>query len=189
MVGTGSSGRTAPPIRAASSRRSTGSTTAALGRLLKPSSIAFVGLSDNSAFLDTVSPTFDSDAEIFMVNPRYESVAGRPTAPSLTSLDRPIDAVMCFMSAERTTDLVEEAAGLDVGGLVLVASGFAELDTGGEALQARIRAAAWSSIHCRAWSEEEQSLAAGARPRKSLYAPDTAPSPTKARRIHSGCMA
>ena len=145
MVGTGSSGRTAPAMRAASSRPAvgaTGSMTAALDRLLKPSSIAFVGLSDNSAFLDTVSPTFDSDAEIFMVNPRYESVAGRPTVPSLTSLDRPIDAVMCFMSAERTTDLVEEAAGLDVGGLVLVASGFAELDTGGEALQARIKAAA-----------------------------------------------
>ena len=146
MVGTGSSGRTAPPTDAASSRHavagSTGSTTAALDRLLKPSSIAFVGLSDNSSFLGTVSPTFDSDAEIFMVNPRYESVAGRPTAPSLTSLDRPIDAVMCFMSAERTTELVEEAAGLDVGGVVLVASGFAELNTGGEALQARIRAAA-----------------------------------------------
>ena len=46
------------------------------------------------------------------------------------------------MSAERTTELVEEAAGLDVGGVVLVASGFAELNTGGEALQARIRAAA-----------------------------------------------
>jgi len=146
MVGTGYSGRTAPPTDAASSRHavagSTGSTTAALDRLLKPSSIAFVGLSDNSPFLGTVSPTFDSDAEIFMVNPRYESVAGRPTAPSLTSLDRPIDAVMCFMSAERTTELVEEAAGLDVGGVVLVASGFAELNTGGEALQARIRAAA-----------------------------------------------
>jgi acyl-CoA synthetase (NDP forming) len=118
------------------------STTAGLGRLLKPSSIAFVGLSDNSYFLETVSPTFDSDAEIFMVNPLHESVAGRPTAPSLTALDRPIDAVMSFMSAARTTELVEEAAGLDIGGMVLVASGFAELDTGGEAMQARIRTAA-----------------------------------------------
>jgi acetate---CoA ligase (ADP-forming) len=116
--------------------------TAGLGRLLKPSSIAFVGLSDNSFFLETVSPTFDSDAEIFMVNPRHDSVAGRPTVPSLSSLDRPIDAVMSFMSAERTTELVEEAVNLDIGGLVLVASGFAELDTGGEAMQDRIRAAA-----------------------------------------------
>jgi acyl-CoA synthetase (NDP forming) len=114
----------------------------ALDRLLKPSSIAFVGLSDNSYFLETISPTFDSDAEIFMVNPRHESVAGRPTVPSLTSLDRPIDAVMSFMSAERTSELVEEAVGLDIGGMVLVASGFAELDTGGEAMQARIRTAA-----------------------------------------------
>jgi acyl-CoA synthetase (NDP forming) len=132
MVETSSDERTASPVR----------TTGGLGRLLKPSSIAFVGLSDNSFFLETVSPTFDSDAEIFMVNPRHDSVAGRPTVPTLSSLDRPIDAVMSFMSAERTTELVEEAVGLDIGGMVLVASGFAELDSGGEAMQARIRAAA-----------------------------------------------
>jgi acyl-CoA synthetase (NDP forming) len=130
-------------VKRGSSERAV-STTAGLGRLLKPSSIAFVGLSDNSYFLETVSPTFDSDAEIFMVNPLHKSVAGRPTAHSLTSLDRPIDAVMSFMSAERTTELVEEAVSLDIGGMVLVASGFAELDTGGESMQARIRAAAAS---------------------------------------------
>jgi ATP-grasp domain len=46
--------------------------------LLCPSSIAFVGLSDTSHFARTIRPTFDSDAEIFMVNPRYDTVLGRP---------------------------------------------------------------------------------------------------------------
>ena len=113
-----------------------------LARLLCPSTIAFVGLSDNSHFCRTIQPTFASDAEIFMVNPRYDTVLGRPTVPSLTELGRPVDAVLSCMSAERTTELVEEAAGLDVGGIVLIANGFAEIGGAGEALQARLRAAA-----------------------------------------------
>jgi len=113
-----------------------------LARLLCPSTIAFVGLSDNSHFCRTIQPTFASDAEIFMVNPRYDTVLGRPTVPSLTELGRPVDAVLSCMSAERTTELLEEAAGLDVGGVVLIANGFAEIGGDGKALQARLRAAA-----------------------------------------------
>jgi acyl-CoA synthetase (NDP forming) len=113
-----------------------------LARLLCPSTIAFVGLSDNSHFCRTIRPTFASDAEIFVVNPRYDTVMGRPTVPSLTGLGRPVDAVLSCMSAERTTELIEEAAGLDVGGMVLIANGFAEIGGEGAALQARLRAAA-----------------------------------------------
>jgi acetate---CoA ligase (ADP-forming) len=116
-----------------------------LDRLLRPSTIAMVGLSDHSRMLKNVAPTFTSDAEIFVVNPRYASVAGCTTVKSLTDLDRPIDAVMSFMSAERTTELVEEAAGLDVGGVVLVAGGFGEFSDEGRALQARLKSAADSA--------------------------------------------
>src|SRR5580693_4196697 len=113
-----------------------------LARLLRPSTIAFVGLSDNSHFCWTVRPTLDGEAEIFMVNPRHETVLGRPTVSSLTDLGRPVDAVLSCMSAERTTELLEEMAGLDVGGVVLIANGFAEIGSEGEALQARLTAAA-----------------------------------------------
>jgi acetate---CoA ligase (ADP-forming) len=117
----------------------------ALARVLNPSSVAIVGLSDNSQFKELVEPTLESEAEVFFVNPRYASVFGRPTAPSLTALGRPVDAVLSFMSAERTTALVEEAAGLDVGGLILVAGGFAETSDDGEGMQARIKKAAAAS--------------------------------------------
>jgi acyl-CoA synthetase (NDP forming) len=117
----------------------------ALARVLKPSSVAIVGLSDNSQFKELIEPTLESDAEIFFVNPRYDSVLGRPTVPTLTAIGRPVDAVLSFMSAERTTSLVEEAAGLDVGGLVLVAGGFAETNDDGEGMQARINKAAAAS--------------------------------------------
>lgn len=114
----------------------------ALDRLLQPSTIAIVGLSDASGFLDGLRPTFDSDAEIFVVNPRYDRVMGRPTAKSLTDLDRPVDCVMSVMAAERSTQLAEEAADLDIGGLVLMAGGFAESGPEGVRLQQRLRAAA-----------------------------------------------
>jgi acyl-CoA synthetase (NDP forming) len=122
-----------------------GARRSALARLLCPATIAFVGLSDNSYFCRTVRPTLDGDAEIFMVNPRYDTVLGRPAVPSLTDIGRPVDAVLSCMSAERTTELIEllgEAAGLDVGGVVLIANGFAEIGGEGEALQARLTAAA-----------------------------------------------
>ena len=62
----------------------------ALGRVLNPSSIAIVGLSDNSGFGDLVRPTLGSDAEVFFVNPRHDSVLGRPTVPTLTAIGRPV---------------------------------------------------------------------------------------------------
>ncbi|MEA3018799.1 MAG: hypothetical protein QOI47_323, partial [Actinomycetota bacterium] len=71
----------------------------ALGRLLRPKTIAFVGLSDGRAFVDTVAPTLESDAEIFIVNPNHDTVMDRKTVPTLASIDRPIDAVMSFLSA------------------------------------------------------------------------------------------
>lgn len=117
----------------------------ALGRVLNPSSVAIVGLSDNSRFADLVRPTLDSGADVFFVNPGHHSVLGYPTLPTLRSLDRPIDAVMSFMRAELSAELVEEAVGLDVGGLVLVASGFAEMGPEGQALQERVKRAAAAS--------------------------------------------
>lgn len=115
---------------------------AALGRLLKPASIAIVGLSDNSPYQRTLTPTFESDTELFMVNPNHPSVHGRPTVGSLSALDRPIDAVMSYMSAQRTVELAEEAASLDIGGLVVVGGGFAETGEQGAQLQHRLSSSA-----------------------------------------------
>jgi acyl-CoA synthetase (NDP forming) len=119
-----------------------GSGEVSLSRLLKPQTIAVVGLSDNSRYTQMVEPTLQSNAQVFFVNPNYPTVLGHPTVPSLSSLDCPIDVVASFMSAERTTALVEEACGRDVGGMVLVAAMFAENGAEGLALQERITKAA-----------------------------------------------
>lgn len=115
---------------------------AALRRLLVPRTIALVGLSDTNPAVRSILPTEQSDAVIHVVTPRHDTVLGRPTHAALSDVEGPIDAVMSFMSADRTTAVVEEAAGLDVGGFVLIAGGFAETGDAGAVLQDRIRTAA-----------------------------------------------
>ena len=112
-------------------------------RLLQPRTIAFVGLSDNASFTTSaVSATFASDARVFIVNPLHASVMGRPTVARLADIDGPVDCVMSLMQAERSVELAEAAADLDVGGMVFVAGGFAETGPDGAALQGRLRSAA-----------------------------------------------
>ncbi len=125
--------------------RSRTATASALERLLKPMTIAVVGLSDNSDFREYIEPTLDGPAEVYFVNPNHQEVLGRRTYPTLASIGQPLDAVISMMGAARSAELAEEAAKLDVGGLVLIAGGFAELDEAGAALQQRIQAAAAES--------------------------------------------
>jgi acyl-CoA synthetase (NDP forming) len=115
-----------------------------LGRLLKPRSIAVVGMS-SSRPASSVEPMLRGGADFYMVNPNRDQVAGVPTVPSLSSIGKPVDAVMSFMSAPPTAELAEEAAGLDVGGMVLVSGGWAELSETGAMLQQRLVAAASSA--------------------------------------------
>lgn len=106
-----------------------------LGRLLSPRSIAIVGASDSSAFARHSRRSFASDADIYLVNPRYDEVFDRPTVPSLSAIGAPVDAVFSLMSAERTVELAQEAVDNGAGGLVTIAGGFSEAGTSGHALQ------------------------------------------------------
>ena len=113
-----------------------------LARVLNPSTIAVVGLSDKSPVAPFIQPTLDSDAEVFFVHPTAPTVLGRPTYRSIADIAEPIDAVLSVMSAERTVTLAEECASLDCGGLVIYAAGFSEVGADGEDLQRRLAAAA-----------------------------------------------
>lgn len=118
----------------------------ALRRLLNPRTVAVVGLRDGAPFVKSFSPTLKSDVTIYYVNPKHPVVMGQATVPSLTDIQGPIDAVYCVTSAATAVTVLEEAASLDVGGVVLVSSGYAEMgDAAGAALQDRIAAAAVAS--------------------------------------------
>ncbi|MEV4102692.1 CoA-binding protein [Nonomuraea sp. NPDC049649] len=112
----------------------------ALARLLRPRTIAVVGINDASSWRERAHATLHSDAEVFFVNPDREAVFGRRTHPSLSSIGRPIDAVMSVMPDEPTTALIERAARLDIGGLVAVGGNASGTGTAARALQSRMKA-------------------------------------------------
>lgn len=114
----------------------------ALARLLQPRTIAVVGLNDALSSRERIFPALQSDAEIFFVNPEHDVVCGHRTYRSLSSIGRPIDAIMSVMPAGPTTALIEESEQLDVGGLVAVGGGTSRTSTAATALRSRMKAAA-----------------------------------------------
>lgn len=115
---------------------------AALERLLRPQSVAVVGASDTSTMSQTMASLVEHEVQAYFVNPKHSHVFGVPTHASLADLPAPVDAVVSLLSAESSVRVAEQAADLGAGGLVLVASGFAELGAEGAELQRRLAAAA-----------------------------------------------
>ncbi|WP_040841395.1 acetate--CoA ligase family protein [Nocardia brevicatena] len=115
---------------------------ASLDRVLNPSTIAIVGLSDRSPVAPFIRPTLNSGAKVHFVHPTAPTVLGVPAYRSISDVPEPIDVVLSVMSAERTVTLAEECASLDCGGLVVYAAGFSEVGGDGAALQHRLEAAA-----------------------------------------------
>jgi acyl-CoA synthetase (NDP forming) len=109
---------------------------------LNPQSVAVVGATDTATLAETVASIFERDVDAYVVNPKHPSVFGQTTYESLTAIGKPIDAVFSLLSASLTASLAEEAADVGAGGLIIVASGFAEVGGEGIALQARLQEAA-----------------------------------------------
>ncbi len=118
-----------------------------LARLVNPISIAVVGASENLGMSNNaVLPMLEAGREVHLVNPNRDKVYDRPTVPSLSAIGAPIDAVLSLVSAERSIEVVAEAAALGCGGVAVAAGGFAELGEEGLALQSRLVAAAGASL-------------------------------------------
>jgi acyl-CoA synthetase (NDP forming) len=111
---------------------------ASLDRLLNPATVAVVGVSETSVFGSGARRSLSSDAEFFFVHPKAASVWGHQTYPDLRSLGRPVDAVFSAVGAERTVDVVEQAAEIGAAGVITIAGGFAELGPKGAPLQQRM---------------------------------------------------
>jgi acetate---CoA ligase (ADP-forming) len=120
----------------------------ALQRTLVPRSVAIVGISETSRFASSAQRTLLSEAEIFFVHPKAETIFGHPVHRDLTAIGRPVDAVFSVVSADRTLTVVEQAAEIGAGGVVTVAGGFAELGPEGVALQQRMRSIAKAGNVC-----------------------------------------
>jgi acetyl-CoA synthetase len=102
-----------------------------LVRVLAPRSIAVVGASPTPGTLGyrTIQNLARFAGRIHLVNGRHQEILGRPCHPDLESLPEVPDCVVLAIPREATEQAVEECARLGAGGVVIFASGYAEMGT------------------------------------------------------------
>jgi len=117
-----------------------------LRRLLSPSTIAVVGANESLGMSNNaVLQMLEAGRTVHLVNPNRDVLYGQPALASLGAVG-PVDAVLSLVNAERSIEVVEEAARLGCGGVIVAAAGFVELGDGGASLQARLQAAAGDGL-------------------------------------------
>ncbi len=113
-----------------------------LDRLLAPRSVAVVGASPrvdtygHQALDNLVAAQFNGP--VFGVHPRETEVLGVRCYPTLSDLPEVPDAIVIATPAATVPNLIDEAGRLGVGGAVVIAAGFAEVEHGRD-LQRQLR--------------------------------------------------
>lgn len=115
--------------------------TSPLARLLQPASIAVVG-GEAAAEVIRQCRGIGYAGAIWPVNARRREMAGLACFASVDELPQPPDAAFVAVPREETIKVVRALAGRGAGGAVCYASGFAEVDAQGAALQRELVAAA-----------------------------------------------
>ena len=112
--------------------------------LLRPQSVALIGVSDDPSKTAGRPLQFlrraGFEGEIFVVNPRRETVQGEKAYKSLADLPKRPDHAFILTDAEKALDALEECQRLGVPVATMLSSGFAEVGERGAANQARLDA-------------------------------------------------
>src|SRR5258706_3096852 len=117
--------------------------------LLAPASVALVGASERPGSLGAIvlrnlaaGTGSLRSPELYAVNPKHRSVAGRPSYPRLTKLPRPPDLAVIATPARTVPQIIEDAAAAGIKAALVLTSGFGESGAEGEKIQDEMLAAA-----------------------------------------------
>ncbi|HMO28136.1 acetate--CoA ligase family protein [Enterovirga sp.] len=106
----------------------------AVEKLLRPRSVAIVGASPRPGSfggqLLTAATSLGFGGDIFLVNPRYREIGGRPCHPSLRDLPSLPDTILVGVSDRHAVASLAEAAELSVPGAVLFGRLHGETEAG-----------------------------------------------------------
>jgi acyl-CoA synthetase (NDP forming) len=99
-----------------------------LKRLIDPKVVAVVGASETRGSFGerTLSNMSAFSGKVFAVNPKYQTLLGRPCVPSLADMPERPDCVVLCVARQMVESMIEAAAAAGAGGVVVYASGFAE---------------------------------------------------------------
>jgi acetate---CoA ligase (ADP-forming) len=99
-----------------------------LKRLIDPKVVAVVGASETRGSFGerTLSNMSAFTGKVFAINPKYQTLLGRPCVPSLADMPERPDCVVLCVARQMVESMIEAAAAAGAGGVVVYASGFAE---------------------------------------------------------------
>ena len=99
-----------------------------LQRLINPGVVAVVGASETRGSFGerTLSNMAGFTGKVFAINPKYQTLLGRPCVPSLAEMPESPDCVVLCVARPMVEAMIESAAAVKAGGVVVYASGFAE---------------------------------------------------------------
>lgn len=99
-----------------------------LKRLINPGTVAVVGASETRGSFGerTLSNMAAFTGKVFAINPKYRTLLGRPCVPSLAEMPESPDCVVLCVARPMVESMIEAAATVKAGGIVVYASGFAE---------------------------------------------------------------
>lgn len=114
--------------------------------LFSPASIAVVGVSQDPSKVGSIVYQNILEAgfagDVYPVNPKYDQIGDTPCFSSLKSLPKPPELVAIAVPADRTPDLLLEAAQAGAKAAIIYAAGFSEVGEEGAALEAELVAIA-----------------------------------------------
>jgi acetate---CoA ligase (ADP-forming) len=118
----------------------------AVGRLLRPKSVAIIGVSEDEGSMGGRSlRNIDAMAfagDLHLVSRTSASVGGRHCIPTIDELPHGVDAAIIALPARAIIPAIEACARRGIGGAVVYAAGFAEAGLDGIAAQAHLAAIA-----------------------------------------------
>ena len=117
-----------------------------ISRLLRPRSVAIVGASQTPGSLGAGVlanlERFRFGHPLHLVNPRYDHIGERPCVRSIAELPDGIDCAVLAIPQAHVADAIRACAEKKIGGLIVLAGGFAEAGEEGRRAQEEIAAIA-----------------------------------------------
>jgi acyl-CoA synthetase (NDP forming) len=118
----------------------------AIGAVFHPKSIAFIGASaqmgkwGHNLMSNTISGGYEGN--IFLVNPKTDTIAGRKTYPTVCDIPEPVDLAVVTIPAAGVLELIPQLQKKKIGNMLLITSGFGETGEKGRKLEAKLVKAA-----------------------------------------------
>jgi acyl-CoA synthetase (NDP forming) len=115
--------------------------TKGIDSLFLPNSIALIGASDNKAKIgNTILQYLRSwQGRLYLVNPHEQEIMGQRVYADVSDLPNKIDLAIVTLEAHKALDVAKKCAEKEFGTLIILASGFSEVDEDGQRLELELK--------------------------------------------------